>query len=75
MGQEGFGAHSKAKQVSKFMQTKFLCHKMYQNTPILSVSYSSDYTTLGLCEIGRRAKTFVDIAIFLSFAVKYELLN
>ena len=44
MGQEGFGAHSKAKQVSQIMQKKFLSHKNSQNTPILSVSYLSDCT-------------------------------
>ena len=42
MGQEGFGAHSEAKLVSQFMQTKFLCHKMSQNSTIFSVSYSRD---------------------------------
>ena len=42
MGQAGFGADSEAKLVSQFMQTKFLCHKKSQNTPILSVSYLSD---------------------------------
>ena len=41
VGQAGFGAHSEAKLVSQFMQTKFLCHKKSQNTPILSVSYLS----------------------------------
>ena len=42
MGQGGFGAHSEAKLVSQFMQTKFLCHKMSQNSTVLTVSSSSD---------------------------------
>ena len=44
-GQGGFGAHSKAKLVSQFMQTKFLCHKKSQSKPILSVSYLSHCTS------------------------------
>ena len=45
MGQGGFGAHSEAKLFSQFMQTKFLCHKMSQNSTAFSVSYSSDFMT------------------------------
>ena len=48
VGQEGFGANFEAKLVSQFMQTKFLCHKKSQNTPIFSVSYYSD-CTYALC--------------------------
>ena len=44
MGQEDFGKHFKAKLVSQFMQTKFSCHKMSQNSTVLAVSYSSDCT-------------------------------
>ena len=44
VGQGGFGAHPKAEQVSQFMQTKFLCHKNSQNTPIFPVSYYRDCT-------------------------------
>ena len=39
VGQEGFGAHSKAMQVSQFMRTKFLCQKNLQNTPVNPFSY------------------------------------
>ena len=42
VGQGGFGKYSNAKQVSQFMQTKFSCHKMSQNSTVLAVSYSSD---------------------------------
>ena len=47
-GQRDFGTHSKAKHISQFMQTKFLCHKHSQNTPIFSVSYyrNCTFTTL-----------------------------
>ena len=41
-GQAGFGAHSKAKWISHFMQTKYLGRKMSQNTTVQPVSYSSD---------------------------------
>ena len=44
MGQGGFGAHSEAKFGAQFMQTKFLCHKMSQNSTVLTVSSSSDCT-------------------------------
>ena len=54
MGQAGFGAHSEDKLVSQFMQTKFLCHKKSQNTPILSVSYLSHCKPL--IEIGTYMK-------------------
>ena len=47
VGQAGFGAHSKAKWVSHFMQTKYLGHKMFQNTTVRPVSYSSDCTYVG----------------------------
>ena len=42
MGQGGFGAHSEAKLVSQFMQTKFLCHKMSHNSTVLTVSSFND---------------------------------
>ena len=42
VGQGGFGAYSEAKLVSQFMPTKFLCHKMSQNSTVFSVSYSRD---------------------------------
>ena len=42
VGQGGFGAHFEAKFGSQFMQTKFLCHKMSQNSTVLTVSSSSD---------------------------------
>ena len=42
MGQGGFGAYPKPKKTSQFMQTKCLCHKKSQNTPIFPVSYYSD---------------------------------
>ena len=38
VGQGGFGKYSNAKQVSQFMQTKFSCHKMSQNSTICPVS-------------------------------------
>ena len=44
VGQGGFGAHSEAKLVSQFMQTKFLWHKMSQNSTVLTVSSSSECT-------------------------------
>ena len=44
VGQGDFGAHSEPKLVSQFLQTKFLCHKMSQNSTVFSVSYSSDCT-------------------------------
>ena len=44
VGQGGFGAHFEAKQVSQFMQTKVLCHKMSQNSTVWAVSYSSECT-------------------------------
>ena len=44
VGQEGFGAHSEPKLVSQFMHTKFLCHEMFQNSTVFSVSYSRDCT-------------------------------
>ena len=34
VGQGGFGAHSEAKLVSQFMETKFLCHKMAQKSTV-----------------------------------------
>ena len=46
VGQVGFGAHSEAKLVSQFMQTKSFCHKMSQNSTVFSVSYSSDCTCI-----------------------------
>ena len=46
VGQGGFGAHSEAKLFSQFMQTKFLCHKMSQNSTIFSVSYYRDCITI-----------------------------
>ena len=53
MGQGGFGAHSEAKLVSQFMQTKFLCHKMSQNSTVLTVSSSSDCISfeIGICKV------------------------
>ena len=42
VGQGGFGAHSEARLVSQFMQTKFLCLTMSQNSTIFSVSYYRD---------------------------------
>ena len=39
VGQGGFGAHSEAKLVSQFMETKCLSHKMSQNSTVISVSY------------------------------------
>ena len=42
VGQGGFGLHSESKLVSQFMQTKFLCHKMSQNSTVFPVSYSRD---------------------------------
>ena len=42
VGQGGFGEHSEAKLFSQFMQTKFLCHKMSQNSTVFSVSYYRD---------------------------------
>ena len=38
LGRGGFGAHSEANLVSQFMQTKFLGHKMSQNSTIISKS-------------------------------------
>ena len=38
VGQGDFGAHSEAKLVSQFMQTKFFCHKMSQNSTVCPVS-------------------------------------
>ena len=38
--QYGFGAYSEVKLISQFMQTKFLCHKVTQNS---TVSYSRDW--------------------------------
>ena len=37
--QSGFGAHSKAMQVSQIIKTKCLCLKNSQNRPFFSVSY------------------------------------
>ena len=50
VGQGGFGAHSEATLVSQFMQTKFLCHKMSQNSTVFSVSYSRDCTYKNLSQ-------------------------
>ena len=36
VGQGGFGAHSEAKLVTQFLPTKFLCHKMSQNSIVFS---------------------------------------
>ena len=51
VGQGGFGAHSKPKLVSQFMQTKFLCHKMSQNSTVFSVSYYRDCTSKKLMNL------------------------
>ena len=48
VGQGGFGAHSEAKIVSQFMQTKFLCHKMSKNSTVFSVSYYRDCTLVSM---------------------------
>ena len=47
MGQASFGAHSKSKQDSQFMQTKFLCYKMFQNSTVWAVSYLYDCSAIG----------------------------
>ena len=44
VGQVGFGAYSEAKLVLQFIPTKFLCHKMFQNCTVFSVSHSRDCT-------------------------------
>ena len=69
MGQGGFGAHSEAKLVSQFMQTKFLGHKMSQNSTVLTVSSSSDciLNSLSTCEIIAKLSYFMELLSFFYF--------
>ena len=77
MGQGDFGAHSEAKLVSQFMQTKFLCHKNSQNTPIFSVSYYRDCIILMEVSMAGKCHLFA-LEIFSNSSIqslKYETDN